>query len=103
MKHLIPSSRLFATGLFACALLFIGATPLSAQSGVTASGVKYTILEPGTGPVPQSGQEVLLHVEAMDNAGKVNFSTHELGLLIHETTGNATGPIDKAREELLSR
>jgi hypothetical protein len=101
MKTPVQPIAIIASRLLACTWLVISALNLSAQSGVTASGVKYTILQPGTGPAPQPGQEVLLHVEAMDNAGKVSFSTHDLGLLIHETTGSATGPIDKAREELL--
>ncbi|MDX1908267.1 MAG: hypothetical protein SF053_14620 [Bacteroidia bacterium] len=90
-------SKLF----FACTLACLSVLTLSAQSGVSRSGVKYTILQAGTGPAPATGQEVLLHVEVTDNAGKVIFSSREMGCYVHETVGTAADPIDKAREELL--
>jgi len=86
---------------FACALSLLGALTLSAQSGATAAGVKYTILQPGTGPSPKAGQDILMHIEAYDGTGKVAFSTRDMGCAMHIQLGKEADPISKAREELM--
>lgn len=60
---------------FACAITLIGALTLAAQSGTTAEGLKYTVLQAGNGPAQKMGQEVLIQVEGLDSTGKVEFSS----------------------------
>lgn len=90
-----------ATCFFVCAITLMSALTLTAQSGVTANGVKYTIIQAGNGPVPKAGQEVLIHAEALDSTGKVDFSTRDMGYIIHFQLGKDTDPISKARETLM--
>ncbi len=86
---------------FACALTLLCAISLTAQTGTTTAGVKYTILKEGTGPTPKMGQEILLEIEAYDKDGKVAFSTRELGLKYHAVLGSETDAESKAHEEAL--
>jgi tetratricopeptide (TPR) repeat protein len=86
---------------FACALSFLSAFTLSAQSGATAAGVKYTILQTGNGPSPKAGQELFIHVEALDHAGKTVFSSRDLGLTVHIQLGKETDAVSKAHDELM--
>lgn len=82
-------------------LLAVLSTSLQAQDGVTPAGVKYTILKPGTGPNPKMGQEVLLHIEALDNEGKVVFSTRDLNVQYHALLGKETDAESKAHDEAM--
>lgn len=93
------SIRLF----FACALILMGALTLTAQSGATAEGLKYNVLQAGTGPAPKLGQEVIIQVEGLDSTGKVNFSSRDLGYNIHFQLGKDTDPISKARDILMTQ
>lgn len=88
---------------FACALSLIGALTLTAQTGVTADGLKYTVLQPGTGLSPKVGQEVLIHVESLDSTGKVEFSSREMGYTIHFQLGKETDPVSKSRDALMTQ
>ena len=69
------STKLF----FTCAITLIGALTLTAQSGTTAEGLKYTVLQSGNGPAPKMGQEVMIQVEGLKSTGKVEFSKANLG------------------------
>jgi hypothetical protein len=93
------STKLF----FACALAILSALTLTAQSGTTAEGIKYTILEPGTGPNIKIGQEVNVQAEVVDSTGKVVWSSRDLGFNMHFRLDEerAPTPIDKAREALI--
>jgi hypothetical protein len=93
------STKLF----FACAFIILSAFTLNAQSGTTAEGLKYTIIQPGTGPSPKIGQEVIVQVEALDSTGKVEFSSRDLGYTMHFLLGKETDRISKARELLLTQ
>jgi tetratricopeptide (TPR) repeat protein len=86
---------------FACALTLLCAISLTAQTGTTASGVKYTILKEGTGPTPKMGQEITLEIEAYNSEGKVVFSTRELKVPYHEVLGQETDAESKAHDEVL--
>lgn len=92
-------SKLF----FACALAILSAFTLTAQSGVTPDGIKYTILQPGAGPNIKMGQEVNVQAEVVDSTGKVVWSSRDLGFNMHIRLGEeqAPTPIDKAREALM--
>ncbi len=93
------STRLF----FACAITLIGALTLAAQSGTTAEGLKYTVLQAGNGPAPKMGQEVMIQVEGLDSTGKVEFSSRDLGYNMHFQLGKETDPISKARDLLMTQ
>lgn len=89
--------------LLAGALAILGAFTLNAQSGVTAEGVKYTIVQAGSGPSPKIGQEVIIQVEALDSTGKVEFSSRDLGYNIHFQLGKDLDPVSKARDALMTQ
>lgn len=85
----------------ACALVIFSVFTLTAQSGVTPEGVKYTILQPGTGPNIKMGQEINLQVEVVDSTGKVVWSSRDLGFNMHLRLGEEQASIEKAREALV--
>jgi len=93
------NSRLF----FTCAIILIGAMTLTAQSGTTAEGIKYTILQAGTGPSPKMGQEVIIQGEVLDSTGKVVWSSRDLGYTPHFQLGKETDPESKAHDLLLTQ
>ena len=84
-----------------CAFFLISVLTLSAQSGTTSSGAKYTTLTPGSGPSPRVGQEVLFNASMLAADGTTTFSTREaLGYTMHGKIGQEQDAFSKAIDEV---
>ncbi|MFZ4633879.1 MAG: tetratricopeptide repeat protein [Saprospiraceae bacterium] len=92
-----------ARNFFLFALALSSTISLHAQTAVTASGVKYTTIKPGTGVSPITGQEVFTQVDVLDKDGKTVFSTKELGTPMHTQLGKETDSEAKAYVELMAK